>query len=67
MLFTEPRFLFLLLPIILLLYYISPKAAKNTVLLFASIVFYSAGEGYWTFVIVFSIVYNYFAGHVIDE
>jgi alginate O-acetyltransferase complex protein AlgI len=66
MLFTEPRFLFLLLPIVLLLYYISPKSAKNTVLLFGSILFYSSGEGYWTFVIVFSIIYNYFAGHVID-
>ncbi len=64
--FTEPTFLFLLLPFILLFYYLSPRPAKNTVLLVGSILFYGFGEGWYTFVIVVSILFNYFQGHFID-
>jgi alginate O-acetyltransferase complex protein AlgI len=66
MLFTEPRFLFLFLPVVLFFYYVSPRAAKNVILLVASILFYSWDEGYSTAVILFSIVFNFFLGHVID-
>jgi alginate O-acetyltransferase complex protein AlgI len=67
MLFTEPRFLFCFLPVVLLAYYLSPRAVKNSILLVASVLFYGFGEGYYTGVIVFSIVFNFIYGHVIDH
>ena len=66
MLFTDPCFLFLLLPIILAAYYCSPRAAKNYVLLAASVLFYALGEGVSTFVVLASIVINFFIGKWID-
>jgi alginate O-acetyltransferase complex protein AlgI len=62
MLFTDPCFLFLLLPIILTAYYLTPRAGKNYVLLGASILFYALGEGWSTFVVLASITINYFIG-----
>lgn len=44
MLFTETLFLLLLLPVVLLVYYVSPARARNYVLIAASFVFYLAGE-----------------------
>lgn len=66
MLFTEPRFLYLFLPLVLLCYYVFPRPAKNALLLAASILFYGVGEGYYTTVVIVSIVFNYFQGHFID-
>jgi alginate O-acetyltransferase complex protein AlgI len=62
MLFTDPCFLFLLLPIILTAYYCTPRAGKNYVLLAASILFYALGEGWNTFVVVASIAINFLIG-----
>jgi alginate O-acetyltransferase complex protein AlgI len=67
MLFTDPCFLFLLLPVILTVYYCSPRAAKNYILLAASIVFYALGEGWSTFVVIASIIVNFFIGAWIDS
>jgi alginate O-acetyltransferase complex protein AlgI len=66
MLFTDPFFLFFFLPIVLALYYIAPRGAKNLVLVAASILFYSLGEGYYTLLVLFSIVFNYLVGLWID-
>lgn len=66
MLFTEPRFLFYFLPLVLAAYYLLPRAGKNALLLAASIWFYGVGEGFYTAVVVVSIVFNYFQGHFID-
>jgi alginate O-acetyltransferase complex protein AlgI len=66
MLFTEPRFLFYFLPIVLAAYYLLPRAGKNALLLAASVWFYGIGEGYYTAVVMASIVFNYFQGHFID-
>ena len=67
MVFTDPCFLFLLLPVILAVYYCTPRAGKNYVLLAASIVFYALGEGVSTFVVLASIIINYFVGAWIDR
>lgn len=67
MLFTDPCFLFLLLPIILTAYYCTPRAGKNYVLLAASVIFYSLGEGWSTFVVLASIIINFFIGKWIDS
>jgi alginate O-acetyltransferase complex protein AlgI len=62
MLFTEPLFLFLFLPVVLGLYFLSPKFAKNAFLLGASLVFYAWGEGSYFLVLVSSVLINYFGG-----
>lgn len=45
MLFSSMLFLWIFLPITLILYFIVPKAIKNYLLLFASVVFYTWGGG----------------------
>ena len=67
MLFTDPCFLFLFFPVVLGLYYASPRILKNGVLLAASIVFYAAGEGSYVLLILFSIAFNYFMGRWIGK
>ncbi len=67
MLFTDPPFLFLFLPIVLGVYYLSPRWMKNLILLVFSILFYAVGEQYSTLVILFSIVFNYLVGLWIDR
>ena len=59
MLFTEPSFLFVFLPLLLLLYFLSPQRVRNPLLSVASLVFYSIGE--WRFLpwLVASIALNY--------
>jgi alginate O-acetyltransferase complex protein AlgI len=67
MLFTDPCFLFLLLPVILTVYYCTPRGGKNAVLLGASILFYALGEGVSTLVVLASILINFFIGAWIDS
>ena len=44
MLFSSLEFIFLFLPVALILYYASPRRAKNAVILFLSVLFYAFGE-----------------------
>ena len=63
MLFTEPAFLFLFLPILLALYFITGSrehaAYGNWLLLVASVVFYATGGGSFTWLMLGSIAFNY--------
>ena len=61
MLFTEPTFLFLFLPILLALYFLKrPHAAyANWLLLIASVIFYAKGGGAFTWLMLGSILFNY--------
>jgi alginate O-acetyltransferase complex protein AlgI len=47
LLFTEPSFLLLFLPLVLALYYATPSGGRNHVLALASLAFYAIGE--WAF------------------
>ena len=60
MLFSSIIFLFYFLPIVMFLYYVLPKKARNGVLLIASIIFYSWGEPVYVFLMIFSAIFNYF-------
>lgn len=62
MLFSSIVFLFTFLPLTLLLYYLVPQRAKNLVLLIVSLVFYAWGEPVYIFLMVISILFNYFSG-----
>ena len=61
MLFTEPTFLFLFLPILLALYFLKRPHARyaNWLLLAASIIFYAKGGGNFTWLMLASIAFNY--------
>ena len=62
MLFSSNVFLFVFLPAVLVLYYISPRNLRNPVLLVFSLVFYGWGEPVYLFLMVGDILLNYFCG-----
>ena len=62
MLFSSNVFLFAFLPSILLIYYICPKGLRNPVLLLWSLVFYGWGEPVYLFLMIGTILLNYFFG-----
>lgn len=67
MVFSSIVFLFTFLPITLALYFIIPvRRVRNIVLLLVSLVFYAWGEPVYIFLMIFSIVFNYFLGRDID-
>ena len=61
MLFSSIAFLYLFLPVTLLVYYAAPKHLRNGVLLAASLVFYFYGEQAYTLLLIFSSLSDY--GH----
>lgn len=67
MVFSSLLFLLRFLPIVLMLYYISPVKYRNTILLFMSLLFYAWGEPRYVLVMISSIAVNYFAGRLIDH
>ncbi len=62
MIFSSVFFIFVFLPVALILYYIMPRQLKNAVLLLISLFFYAWGEPVYVFLMLFSIVFNYFSG-----
>lgn len=66
MLFSSPVFLFLFLPLTLLLYYILPKKFKNAFLLLMSIAFYSWGESELVLLILLSAIVDFSAALIIE-
>ncbi len=67
MVFSSPIFLFYFLPTLIALYFITPRAAKNVLLLAASLLFYAWGEGFYVLLMLFSIALNYIAGLFIER
>ncbi|GED60737.1 MBOAT family protein [Brevibacillus formosus] len=67
MVFSSLIFLFQFLPAVLLVYYMSPKKLKNTVLFAASLIFYAWGEPVYIIIMIFTTVFDYFNGLVIDK
>ena len=67
MLFSSNVFLFAYLPVVMLLYYISPRKLRNPVLLLWSLVFYGWGEPVYLFLMIGTIVVNYIFGLVIHN
>jgi alginate O-acetyltransferase complex protein AlgI len=65
MVFSSIEFLFLFLPVVLGLYWITPQRAKNTLLLAASLVFYTWGGGAFVLILLLAIALNYAAGLLI--
>ena len=71
MLFTEPTFLFLFLPVLLGLYFIKGSREHasygNWLLLVASVLFYAKGGGPFTWLMLGSIAFNYWMAIAVDR
>lgn len=67
MLFSSITFLFIFLPLTLLLYYLVPFRMKNYVMFAASLIFYAWGEPVYIILMILSIILNYFCGQDIYE
>lgn len=67
MLFSSPVFLFLFLPLTLLLSALVPRQLKNYILLIASLLFYAWGGIYFMLLMLVSVFINYFFGLKVDK
>jgi len=66
MLFSSPIFLFLFLPAVLLIYFLTPKRFKNYTLLVFSLFFYTWGEKELVILILLSTLVDYTSGLLIS-
>ena len=60
MIFSSVSFLFYFFPIVLMLYFLSPRKYHNLILFISSLFFYFVGEKQYTLILLFSCVFNYF-------
>lgn len=67
MVFSSLIFLFYFLPAALLVYHLSPDKLKNMVLFAASLVFYAWGEPVYIVLLLFSTLFDYANGLLIDK
>ena len=70
MVFSSTIFLFVFLPIVLLIYYnpiFTSRNFRNNFLLLASLIFYAWGEPIFVFLMVLSIIVGWFAGLKIER
>ena len=70
MVFSTYIFLFIFLPLVLVLYFnpfLRGRKFKNTLLLISSLLFYAWGETYFVFIMILSIIMNYVLARLIDS
>ena len=67
MLFSSLIFLYYFLPIVLIVLFIMPSKWHNALLLLASLIFYAWGNVSHLFILMGSVVVNYFCGLWIDR
>jgi alginate O-acetyltransferase complex protein AlgI len=67
MVFSSPLFLLLFLPLVFGAYYVAPRAARNGVLLVASLLFYAWGELRYVPLVLASILFNGWVGARIGD
>lgn len=66
MVFSSFVFLLGFLPLVLLIYYICPGKLRNLVLLIFSLIFYAWGEPVYVLIMLFSTVFDYTNGRLIE-
>lgn len=62
MVFSSITFIFIFLPVVLAVFYITPNKYKNFSLLLASLIFYAWGGFSYLSILILSILLNYFIG-----
>ncbi len=65
MVFSSLTFMFVFLPIVLILYYIVPKKFKNLFVLISGLIFYAWGEPVYVLIMIVSTLIDYTAGLLI--
>lgn len=65
MVFSSLTFLYIFLPIVLIIYYIVPKKCRNLFILISGLFFYAWGEPIYVVIMIASTLIDYFAGLVI--
>ena len=66
MVFSSITFLYIFLPITLLVYYLVPAKWKNWVLFVSGLIFYAWGEPLYVFIMILSTLIDYTAGRLMD-
>lgn len=67
MVFSSLIFLFLYLPLVLFIYYITPLKLRNVMLLIANVIFYAWGEPIYILIMVFSTFVDFAHGYFIER
>lgn len=67
MLFSSMTFVFVFLPIVLLLYLVTKKELHNPILLIASIIFYAWGEPRYLAIMLLTILINWLGAIAVDK
>lgn len=67
MLFSSITFLYVFLPVVIGLYFITPGKWKNYVLLIASLIFYGWGEPVYSLLMIWAIVQGYVIGRMTER
>ena len=67
MVFSSSIFIFVFLPLVIFLYYLCGKKARNYILLLASLIFYAWGGISYLKILIVSILINYIFGILIDS
>ncbi len=67
MLFSSMTFIYVFLPIVVLLYLVTKKELHNPILLAASIIFYAWGEPKYLAIMLLTIIINYFGAIGVDK
>ena len=67
MLFSSIPFLYYFLPLVLAVYFLTPRAGKNAVLFLSSLLFYAWGEPRFCIFMLLSIVQGYVFGRLIEK
>lgn len=67
MVFSSILFLFIYLPVVLLVYYLVPARFRNVWLFVVNLIFYGWGEPVYIVLMIFSITVNYFVGRLVEK
>ncbi len=67
MVFSSITFMYYFLPIVLLIYFVSPNKIKNLILLISSMLFYFYGEPTYIWVLILSCLVNYLSALLISK
>jgi len=67
MVFSTSIFIYLFLPVTLIIYYLMPKKSKNLIILLSGLLFYSWGEPIYVIVMLISTMIDYFAGLIMNH
>lgn len=65
MVFSSLMFLFRFLPVVLALYFLAPRPARNAILFIMSLIFYAWGEPVYVVLMLFSTIVDYTHGRMV--